>query len=603
MSQFFQSVTSGNLPPTVIETITGNDGIPESAVNHNFNIVTANSTPQFKGTAGTETLDFALSNLLIGVSGSNITTASSNVSLGAQAMPLLSSGQRNVGIGGSSLHALNTGIANVSIGTSSGTLLTSGQNNTLIGDSCGASITTSTGNTAIGSTALEAFTTGGSNNGFNVAIGDACLTSLTTGIYNTVIGTTAASAYTGSESNNICIAAPGVAAESNVLRLGTTGSGQQQVNKSFVAAITGVTVSASAPVAVDSNGQLSSLGFGTATQVLTSGGPGVSPSWSAAASGTVTSVSGTTNRITSTGGTAPVIDIDAAYVGQTSITTLGTVNTGTWNATAIATTHGGTGLTAYTTGDTLYTSATNVLSALAIGSTGNILTVAGGIPSWAPPATFSRVNIQTFTSSGTYTPTSGMKYCIVELIGGGGGGGGAALTSAAQCAAAGGGAGGQYARMFFSAATIGASQTVTVGTGGTAGAATPANGGTGVTSVFGAFFQASGGNGGALSNATTTMEVALGGAGSATGGGGTITTSGSPGGLGIAIFNVTAMIATGAGGASALGGGGVAKNASAAGATGLNYGGGGSGAGSANNGSGSAGGAGAPGICIVTEFI
>lgn len=43
----------------------------------------------------------------------------------------------------------------------------------------------------------------------------------------------------------------------------------------------------------------------------------------------VSSVSGTTNRITSTGGATPVIDISAAYVGQTSITTLGTIATGT----------------------------------------------------------------------------------------------------------------------------------------------------------------------------------------------------------------------------------------------------------------------------------
>lgn len=53
-------------------------------------------------------------------------------------------------------------------------------------------------------------------------------------------------------------------------------------------------------------------------------------------SGTVTSVSGTANRISSTGGSTPVIDIDAAYVGQTSITTLGTITTGVWSGTAIA---------------------------------------------------------------------------------------------------------------------------------------------------------------------------------------------------------------------------------------------------------------------------
>jgi hypothetical protein len=48
-------------------------------------------------------------------------------------------------------------------------------------------------------------------------------------------------------------------------------------------------------------------------------------------SGTVTSVSGTANRITSSGGATPAIDIAATYVGQTSITTLGTISTGTWS--------------------------------------------------------------------------------------------------------------------------------------------------------------------------------------------------------------------------------------------------------------------------------
>lgn len=39
------------------------------------------------------------------------------------------------------------------------------------------------------------------------------------------------------------------------------------------------------------------------------------------------------------------IDIDATYVGQTSIVTLGAVTTGTWNATTIAVNRGGTGAT------------------------------------------------------------------------------------------------------------------------------------------------------------------------------------------------------------------------------------------------------------------
>jgi hypothetical protein len=39
-----------------------------------------------------------------------------------------------------------------------------------------------------------------------------------------------------------------------------------------------------------------------------------------------------------------------------------------------------------TTGDTLYASAANTPARLAIGSTGNVLTVAGGVPTWAAPA-------------------------------------------------------------------------------------------------------------------------------------------------------------------------------------------------------------------------
>jgi hypothetical protein len=46
-------------------------------------------------------------------------------------------------------------------------------------------------------------------------------------------------------------------------------------------------------------------------------------------------------------------------------------------------TAGGTGQTTYTTGDLLYASATNTLSKLAAGTNGYVLTLAGGVPTWA----------------------------------------------------------------------------------------------------------------------------------------------------------------------------------------------------------------------------
>lgn len=51
---------------------------------------------------------------------------------------------------------------------------------------------------------------------------------------------------------------------------------------------------------------------------------------------------GTANRITVTGNQ---IDIAATYVGQASITTVGTIGTGTWQATPVGIAYGGTGAT------------------------------------------------------------------------------------------------------------------------------------------------------------------------------------------------------------------------------------------------------------------
>jgi len=62
---------------------------------------------------------------------------------------------------------------------------------------------------------------------------------------------------------------------------------------------------------------------------------------------------------------------------------LGTIGTGTWNATTIGTTKGGTGLTGYSTGDLLYASATNTLTTLAAGIEGKVLQInASGVPVW-----------------------------------------------------------------------------------------------------------------------------------------------------------------------------------------------------------------------------
>ena len=70
---------------------------------------------------------------------------------------------------------------------------------------------------------------------------------------------------------------------------------------------------------------------------------------------------GTSNRISVS---ANAIDIASTYVGQSSITTLGTIATGTWNADTIGVAYGGTGITSAAKGSVLIANAANTFSAL-----------------------------------------------------------------------------------------------------------------------------------------------------------------------------------------------------------------------------------------------
>jgi hypothetical protein len=118
------------------------------------------------------------------------------------------------------------------------------------------------------------------------------------------------------------------------------------------------------------------LANGTTGQVLTAT-TGSPPTWTSTGAGTVTSVSGTPNRITSTGGATPVIDIAANYVGQTSLTTLGTVTTGTWNGTTITVPNGGTGVTSLTANGVVIGQGTGNVTVTAVGTAGQVLTSNG----------------------------------------------------------------------------------------------------------------------------------------------------------------------------------------------------------------------------------
>lgn len=98
-------------------------------------------------------------------------------------------------------------------------------------------------------------------------------------------------------------------------------------------------------------------------------------------SGTTFNVIGTASRISVA---ADSIDIDSGYVGQASITTVGTIGTGTWNATLISVAKGGTGGTvAPAAGSVIYGVSTTAYGATAAGTSGQILTSGGAsVPAW-----------------------------------------------------------------------------------------------------------------------------------------------------------------------------------------------------------------------------
>lgn len=132
------------------------------------------------------------------------------------------SGNNDVGVGFNVLPALTSGSNNVCVGSQSGLGLTSGNTNTLIGNGAAYQVVSGSSNICIGSVAGFAYSTG--------------------------------------ESSNICIGNPGVVGESNVIRLGTNGSGSAQQSTCFIAGITGVTVGVSGvPVVIDNTGNLGTV--------------------------------------------------------------------------------------------------------------------------------------------------------------------------------------------------------------------------------------------------------------------------------------------------------------------------------------------------------
>lgn len=216
--------------------------------------------------------------------------------------------------------------------------------------------------------------------------------------------------------------------------------------------------------------------------------------------------------------------------------------------------------------------AAEVAAGTATGATGASLVVT--------PATIKGISVptvQTFTTTDTWTKPDGLKYVVVEVQAAGGNGADG-VDNGSTGSAGGGGGGGGYSKKIITAASLGTTETVTIGAVGN-----NSSFGSHCSATFGANGSAiTGGNGGVGVDG----DVNIGGSDGAT-----------------AQNTSTSSTSGGSGGSAFLGGGGKAgTGAGGNGAAGNNYGGGGGGGGAADSGSMGTGGAGAPAIIIVTEY-
>lgn len=160
--------------------------------------------------------------------------------------------------------------------------------------------------------------------------------------------------------------------------------------------LTGLARPAGAVLAVDANGSV----IATTTS-----------------SGGVASVTGTANRITSTGGTNPAIDISGSYVGQSSITTVGTLSAGAVPASLVTSGTFGTG--SYTFPSNLTITGNATTSALAItsisGCTNGLTTNAGGSVICAATAPGAVTSVSNADGTLTISPTTGLVVASLAL--------------------------------------------------------------------------------------------------------------------------------------------------------------------------------------------
>jgi hypothetical protein len=191
----------------------------------------------------------------------SLTTGTNNTANGFYALDHNTIGYDNTAVGNTALYSNTGGYKNTANGHNALYTNTTGDYNTATGAGSLKLNTSGTYNTANGYGALNVNTTGFGN----TANGAGALFHNTTGRLNIVLGAAAGQNLT-TGNNNIDISNPGVAAESNIIRIGNevaftdlVGIVHPAHTKTFIAGIHGATASGAVTVYVNSSGQLGTL--------------------------------------------------------------------------------------------------------------------------------------------------------------------------------------------------------------------------------------------------------------------------------------------------------------------------------------------------------
>ena len=178
-------------------------------------------------------------------------TGNNNTAIGADALAgdgeVFMTGSNNTVTGFDAMELNTTGSGNTANGVTALLFNRIGNNNTATGFDALRSNTSGNFNTANGQGSLYSNTTGRNNTG----LGQNALRNNTTGSFNITLGSNAGFNLT-TGSNNIDISNPGIAGESNTIRVGRQGT----QTSTYIAGISGATVPTGVPVIVDSSGHL-----------------------------------------------------------------------------------------------------------------------------------------------------------------------------------------------------------------------------------------------------------------------------------------------------------------------------------------------------------